>query len=152
MKKFQFKSIRTRLVTWLYIVSMLPLLAILIILYFKNVGEIKNKAYEKLSVIRDLKVKQLEVWYNERHIDLAALANNRELKATEVIFSHVDSDEYRLLRGNINTRLNDFCANYEDFLNVSIINPNTGIIMYSSDNGQVGSDVSESQYFKGAKE
>ncbi|MCP4725856.1 MAG: hypothetical protein GY863_12505, partial [bacterium] len=142
MKRGGFKSIRRRLTFWFLLVSIIPLAAAITIVYFQRINAIKEREFTKLSTIRDLKVKQIDQWFEERRGDLSILSGNHEIKD---FFGILDVTKYNeKQKYNIeyaNRILDSFLKNYKAYSELFIINANTGIVELSTDKKNIGRNV-----------
>ena len=77
---YQFHSIRSRLIFWLLIVSLVPLLVFGAVVFVQRVDSIKREAFNKLTAIRDLKAQQINNWLDERVSDLNTVSKDYETK------------------------------------------------------------------------
>ena len=87
MNYYKFKSIKTRLVVWFLLLSLVPLLIVLYTAYYQRVSVIQGRTFEKLEVIRDLKVNQLKTWLHEREGDVRTISSDKELTDLEGVFN-----------------------------------------------------------------
>ena len=74
--KLGFKSMKTRLTCWFFIVALLPLITIIIINGFQRVNAIKKREFNKLTAIRDLKANQVNEWLNEKIGDIKTISTS----------------------------------------------------------------------------
>ena len=148
MKKFAFKSMRTRLIFLFVILGLTPLLIGILITYIQNASSIKQRTFDKLVAIRDLKVQQLEGWLEERIGDLKTTSTDTELVALgNVIFKErKDQGDLKIYK-NIRRILNLYLKNYDAYDEIFIINPRTGIVEISTDHNSEGMDKSGGSYF-----
>ena len=148
MKLYKFKSIRTRFAYWILLFALVPLLIALTITYFQRVNGIEEKALDKLSAIRDLKVQQVENWLNNRLGDVQVMAGDFEIKALENTFdkkvkSAEDIEKIEIAKELINRNL----RNYPDYEEIFVIDSNSGIIELSTNEQQIGKNKSIDTYF-----
>ena len=61
----QFRSVRARMLFWLLTISLVPLVVVGMIIYMQRVDSIKHEAFDKLTAIRNLKVEQVNTWFDE---------------------------------------------------------------------------------------
>ncbi len=86
MKKISFKSIKSRLSFWFFIIALSPLLIGFLITYNLQKRSIERKTFAKLVAIRDLKVEQVNNWLAERISDLQTMAGDSKIRGLENIF------------------------------------------------------------------
>ena len=79
MKKFAFKSVRSKLTFWFVVLGLAPLFIGIVITYHQQVRSIEQETFDKLIAIRDLKVDQLHNWLTERTGDLKTTSTDDEL-------------------------------------------------------------------------
>ena len=82
-RKIQFKSLKTRLTFWFLVLALLPLLAGMTLTYFRSSESIKKETFNKLLAIRDLKVRELNLWLDERLGDLVTVSEDFEIRRLE---------------------------------------------------------------------
>jgi signal transduction histidine kinase len=104
----------------------------------------KVSAFKKIEAMRDLKVIEVNNWLNERITDIRTIAASDEIRALEKnqnnmeVNSQIDIaivSEARIL-------LNRYLRNYDDFQEISIINPDSKNVMISTDTEIEGENLS----------
>ena len=150
MKKFVFKSIKSRLTYWFLIMGLLPLAVTIIVTYIQRVNAANDRSEDKIAAIRDLKVNKLNQWIDENTGDLNVMSGDYEIRSLESIFNNKgkkSSDEiYRL---NVAEELlNRNLRNYKRFSQIYIVNINNGLIELSTDENNIGRDEVSSGYYK----
>ncbi len=145
---FQFKSIRSRQVFWLLLVAIIPLMLFGFIIYHQRVASIKAEAFLKLTAIRDLKVQQLNGWLEERTNDINSYAECNEIKAIGKVLNNAGGKKDDIsLRNEIRDELNSIRKNFNNYHEVFILHPDSGIVEVSTDTYQEGKDKSDYSYF-----
>ena len=86
MKQFKFESIRARLTIWFLSLTLIPIVFVLFIIYQQQVSIIENSTFEKLTVIRDLKIVHLKKWLIEKEGDVRTISEDMELAKLEEVF------------------------------------------------------------------
>jgi len=148
MKYFKFKSIKTRLVVWFLLLSLIPLLVVLFTAYNQRVSVIQERTFDKLTVIRDLKVKQLETWLHEREGDIRTVSNNSGLADLEGVFNKkILNENDRLILENSNRILNRYMNNYPDYSELFVINPLTAVVELSTNPDNIGKNKTNNLYY-----
>ncbi len=148
MKIFTFRSIKTRLIFWFLVLTLVPLFLVLLVTYYQRIDVINYQRIDKLSAIRDLKVQQLEFWLNERKSDMEVFATDSEITKIGLIINSKKSNsnnDNKLL--DIHNTLEKYVQNYSAYSQIFIINPHTGIIIASSDENMIGRNKSTDDYF-----
>ncbi len=139
-KRFQFKSIGARLTFWFFIMAMLPLIMVNIAIYIHMVHSIKVSVFNKIESIRDLKVLEVNHWLKERISDIYIISASDEIRLLEII----QSDREEISRPDMaiisreQTLLNNYLKNYDDFHEISIVDPHTNKILVSTDRKNEG--------------
>ena len=134
MIKIDFNSIRSRLVFWFLILTLIPLSTVMLITYIQEVKVIEQSAFDKLIAIRDLKVERLKDWLSERESDLTTIAADKELLDLEHIISKKSYDtEDESILSNVNQTLKRYHKNYSAYHDIFIINPINAQIIASTD-------------------
>ena len=133
MKPLRFKSIRTRLLFWFLFLSLSPLLIGIATTYYQQKNAIEQETIHKLTAIRDLKVQQLEQWFEERNGDMKTMAGDYEIRGLEGIFdkknkSPEDIDKINIARELLKRNQ----RNFGDYEEIFIIGVNTGMVELSS--------------------
>lgn len=148
MKILVFKSIKTRLMTWILIITLIPLLFVLYIAYQQRVSAIQEQTFDKLTVIRDLKVSLLKNWIMEREGDIRNLSHDSELEELEDVFNLSASKKrsYEIAEG-ATSLLNHYLNSYKDYSEIFILNAQTGIVELSTSQKNKGKDKSKNLYF-----
>ncbi len=148
MEVIRFKSIRSRVSFWFFILVVIALLATIFVIYSQRTKDIKLQAIEKLTVIRDLKVQRLTDWIKTKERDIRTLSENTEIRALEAIFKTDKKTEQDLtIIENIRKTLERYLENYPDYYELFIINPDTGIVEISTDRSTEGEDRLKDDYF-----
>ena len=80
-RKLQFKRIRTRLTFCFLVVAMIPVIVVVTTLYYQRSAVIRAREFDTLQTIRDLKVRELNAWLDERAGDLKIAAGDHEIRA-----------------------------------------------------------------------
>lgn len=125
-----FKKIRNWLTLWLLLLALLPLTFSSLIIYIQRVDAIHSQGIEKLTAIRDFKVKQLNSWFDERIVDLKHIARDYEItrvaqtEAPESEYPHALAVARELLQAYLRTN-----AHYRD---VFLIDAKNGRVILSS--------------------
>lgn len=148
MKKFAFKSIRSKLAFWFVIMGLAPLFIGIVITYNQQTSLIEQETFNKLVAIRDLKVEQLENWLTERIADLKTTSTDNELvNLGKIVFKERKDQSDLKTYTNIRRNLNRYLRNYVVYDEIFIINPRTGIVEISTNRNSEGTDKSDDIYF-----
>jgi hypothetical protein len=147
---FRFKSLRTRLTFWFLLVTMLCLVSAASILYFQWSKIIRSSEFEKLEISRDLKVRDLNNWLEERMDDLQILADDNDIRGLEGILSKT-KDEWTakdlkaafLGRGMTQRFFRAYLAYQEVFF----VEATSGRVFISTEPTREGDDERKSPYF-----
>lgn len=147
-KPYQFKRIRARYSFWFMVISMLPLIVATTIIYQQRVSVIKSNQFQKLISIRDLKVRVLNQWIDEREADLKNFAMNSDL----IVFADdLNTNETDVLspahREKALNTLSLFVDLYSAYQEIFIINATTGHVTLSSNSLSIGHDKRHFSYF-----
>lgn len=149
MKKYAFKSIRTRFTFWFLLLTLLPLLIVLIVTYHQRVDVIETRTFDKLTAIRDLKVERLRDWLKEREGDTHNFSADKELTELEHIIQKTSYDQNDInIIDNCRRILNRCLKNYSTYHNLFIINPLNGNVIVSTNKSHEGNNRSDNLYFK----
>ena len=143
LNKIRFKSIRSRLSSWFLILALLPLLIGILITYKQQTDSTKKEIFSKLTAIRDLKVQQLHSWLDEKESFLKSVAEDKEFRDLEQFFQKEkfnESDD-RILE-NMHRILKRHLINFDDFLELSIINSYSKEVIVSTNSKNRGMNVS----------
>ena len=143
MYKFHFKSIRNRLIFWFLIVAVIPLISALIIMYFQNVRIMERETLFKLTAIRDLKIENLEHWFEDRKNHLYIMSTDDELSDLEYITGNYpyDNRENEILERSRQI-INRYYEYYYTYFDISIINPENNEILVSTNNSIINEKCS----------
>jgi len=150
MKSLNFRSIKNRLMFWFFVLGLLPLLAALIITYEQRAKAIESETLDRLTSIRDLKVQQLESWFEERAGDLHVASVDLGLSLPETA---VGNESRRFSdHGDLDTvraRLSTLIDRYRAYGEMFIIDPLSGSVIVSTELSSEGRDKSNDEYFTG---
>jgi hypothetical protein len=151
MKQLKFKSIKTRLTYWFLLLSLIPLLATLGITYYQQVKTIESATFDKLTAIRDLKKERLIDWLDERKKEVTVVSQDELLKSLGQIINKAsyDQNDFEIL-DNDRQILNRYLSNYQDYNEISVINPVNGKVLISTKAYVEGEDKSKDDYFVNA--
>ena len=147
---FQFKSIRARLIYWFFVITIVPLTVASVMIYSQMMNSRKTAIFTKLEAIRDLKVKEVNNWLDERIGDIRTIAADDEIRILEKVHENKEED----MRKNIaiiadaRVHLDRFVQYFHALHKIFILNPNTGKIMVSTDEKEEGENHSNTSYFK----
>ncbi|MDA3955031.1 MAG: response regulator [Bacteroidales bacterium] len=148
MKKIKFKSIRTRLTFWFLILALLPLLTGFLVSYDQQKRSIEQETFNKLTAIRDLKAEQVERWLDERLGDIQVMSGDYEIRGLENIFEKKSKSTEGLKKFETSKELlSRYLKNFDDYSEIFIINPNTGLIGLSTNPERIGENKSDNLYF-----
>ncbi|SPD74623.1 putative Histidine kinase [uncultured Desulfobacterium sp.] len=112
----QFKSIKNRLTFWFLLVALLPFITVSIVSYQRRIEEVKQREFDKIATIRDLKIKQITTWLHERFNDLKALADDPELRSLEDSPDGQPASEAHSSRfASIRQYLKDYVSLHKDY-------------------------------------
>lgn len=146
--KIQLKSIKTRLMIWFLIVALLPLMIVCTVIYLQRVDAIKTEAFNKLKVIRDLKVHEINYWIDERAGDVQAFSAIVESKDMDDILTgntEITSESKTLQ--NLSSQLKRIRNSYADYAEIFVVSAQSGVIKVSTDPSQEGENISGNKYF-----
>jgi signal transduction histidine kinase/CheY-like chemotaxis protein len=143
MKIFSFKSIKTRLTFWFLTIALIPLSVALLVTYIQRANVIETRTIDKLTAIRDLKVKSVQNWLAERVSDIGVLSTDHELEPLENL---IDKDNKNQNAKDTLDRIRHYLIHYMGFYDaynkLYIINPSTAIVIVSTDKSTEGNDKS----------
>ncbi len=143
-----YRSIKGRITFWFLIVALIPLLVVMLTIYYQRVSFIKHEATSKLTAIMDLKVEELQHWIKERIGDVTTISQDLEIKAFEtIILAEKGSMKNEDARSILRDLLSRYPKNYIDYQDLFILNKDTGIIEISTDRSLEGKDKSTNLYF-----
>jgi len=147
---FRFKSLRTRLAFWFLLVTMLCLLAVVTTLYLQRAEIIRGREFEKLEIVRDLKVRDLDKWLEERMGDLQMISRYDEIRSLEKILSN-KKDEWTAedLKAISKARalMLRYLRTYTAYHEVFLIEASSGRTVIQANPSLEGRDKREFPYF-----
>ncbi len=150
--RLRFRSLTTRLAFWFLAVTMLSLAATVTILYFERAAVIRNQEFETLQVVRDLKIKTLSNWLEERMSDLEVLTQDRDLRSPDIErimlretgdWSQQDRETADIARQHLQSYEKAYLA-YND---ISIISATSGRTAIGSNPTHEGQDKKRDPHF-----
>lgn len=128
-------------------------------------GEYRDQAFKTLSLVADMKKEWLLNWISERRFDARAITNNGLVQSWvqelhRVVPSLSDSvwhtrEEWELLEGSaaygsILSYLKKFETPHRMYEDIKIVDAETGVVIVSTDESEVGTDLSAAPAFLGA--
>lgn len=144
----QFKSVKAGLIFWLLIISILPLFIAGGIVYNQRLRNIQTMQFAKLEVIRDLKVREINRWLEQRVGDLGVAAGDFQVRDLEKVFrTPEESQDAPFILNNAESILKRHLASYRDYLELFIISSASGMVELSTDAATVGMNRSNNLYF-----
>lgn len=149
MKKHLFSNIRTNLTFWFLLLGLLPLTIGMVITYHNTTKVIEEKAYEKLKVISDVKVNQLQQWVEERKGNFNVVVKSiEEMEVDDGWIGESKSVENnQRFKKQMETLLKRELSSYASYDEIFIINVKTGLVEVSTDKSLEGLDKSKDLYF-----
>jgi len=147
-ERFQFKSIKNRLTFWFLVVALIPLIIISAVSYQQRVNAVQKRSFDTIAAIRDLKIKQIEVWLNERFSDIQTFAHDPEMRSLEYLFdSQPQTQQHIEIFQSIREYLTDNVDIHRAYTEAYIIDPASGHIKISTNKRLEGADRSDNPYF-----
>ncbi|MFO7755033.1 MAG: histidine kinase dimerization/phospho-acceptor domain-containing protein, partial [Bacteroidales bacterium] len=150
MKKPKIKS---RLTFWLLFIGIIPLAIVFAIVYTSSVKTIRHITFDNLEAVRDFKLGQLELWFEERKSDISVIASDYEIRSLEDIMANggrTELDQHVLNAAD--ELLKRYHEAYDDYSEIFFIDAINGQVMLSSDPANTGRDKSDREYFTHAME
>ena len=143
-----FKRVWSRLVFWFLVISLLPLVISGVIVYNQTIFNIRVQETEKLGVIRDLKVHEINLWLDEKANDVQSIAGDIEIRNLEKVFDRREQTPAENEITKIAQRIIDrYLANYNDLSEIFIVSYASERVEISTNTARVGTDKSEDLYF-----
>ncbi len=148
--KFQFNSVRSRLVFLFAVTAVIPLIVVSAFIYQQRARAIRDSEFDKLTAIRDLKVEQVNAWLDERTGDIRTIAADEEIRTAGDLSNKAASGENHKTRFDIARRLLvRYVENYKSFCEVFIVDALSGKVAFSSRPAAEGADRRTDDYFTG---
>lgn len=148
MKKIVFRTIRSRLTFWFLFLALIPLTVGILIAYNMQKNTIERAAFDKLTAVRDLKLRELNTWLDERLGDIHVISEDVEIRGLEGIFQSEENNEIQRRKLEMaNALLNRYLVAYDDYEELFLINAETGVIMTSTNPQFIGLNKSSNPYF-----
>ena len=142
-----FKSLKTRLAFWFLTVTMLSLTAVVTILYFQRASAIRDQEFEKLQMVRDLKVAKLSSWIDERVGDLEVASGDDEIQILEKVFMNNGSESAPSTISTARSLLQRYLDHYNAYDELFIVSASRGKVAISTDLAHEGLDKKTDLYF-----
>ncbi len=145
---FQFKSVKTRIVFWLLLISTLPLILTEVTTYNRRIEDVKARALQKLEAVLTIKTQVVENWLHERSSSVRNIAGTREMEDLEHVFGtgNMGAERQELIFRAAEL-LENSARNYLDYEELFVVDPGTGRIEISSNPKNLGMDSSALAYF-----
>ncbi|MCF8085156.1 MAG: response regulator, partial [Deltaproteobacteria bacterium] len=146
-KKTGFKSMKGRLTFWLLMIALLPLSTVAVITSYQRYHAIKVREFSKLVAIRDLKVDQVNQWFQEREGDVRTISEDLEIRDLETQIQKNERYDQPAVLMRARNLLKRYLNNYTDYSELFIVNPLSGRIDISTDPSSEGEDRSGDAVF-----
>ncbi len=147
MKPYSFKSMRSRLMFWFYLIAAAVLLVSLTLTYLRQVQTIRQDSQIKLVTIRDLTRRQIENWFSERKGDLFTIVESFDLIKLHRGIEDNDAQNANLQKFDAARNLmQNYLQNYKDYEEIFIIDVKTGKIIISTDRQMEGISKKDDPY------
>lgn len=147
------RSIRSRLIVWFLVLSLIPLTVTGTLVYLEARNILKQQAFDKLVAIRGIKASQVNAFFEERQRDLSILVKDgATLSAMQGLAEAFDTlgaeqvrefflgnpeldrvegaGSYSVIHGVYHPKLKHL-AQIQEFVDIFLIEPETGFIIYS---------------------
>jgi len=145
MKKIKFRKTRNRLIFWFLLTYLLFFLLVIIIYSLHINFSIIEKEEVKLAAIRDMKVREIELFLNRISGDIEHLASRPAVRdAGYRLCSQNEIYSRTVLRDEFNS----FIRNYDAFYEIFMIKASSGQVVYSSIGKNMGADRRQSDYLR----
>ena len=121
------------------LLSITPLIVISAITYSQRAASIRDREFTKLASIRDLKVRQLDEWLTGRIENISIICKDARIRDFESRFLDNGnfSDKYSNAVREILSQYNEIYTFYEE---ISILHPDTGRVIVSTDRAFEGEE------------
>ncbi len=151
--KDTFKSLSARILFWFLIIALMPLMISLVVTYSQRQAAIEAQTFNKLIAIRDLKVKQVQSWLDEREGDLGTITQESEFADLELGINQNPNPQMSYGKlSSVRQVLMNYLENYSAYNEIFILHPRTGKILLSTKTYREGVDRSKALYFIDALE
>jgi signal transduction histidine kinase/CheY-like chemotaxis protein/HAMP domain-containing protein len=149
VKNFEFKTLKQRLVFWLLFISIIPLLASFIVVFYQRKEYIVTQEIETLEAIRDLKIWEINSWIDNIIRSISTLASDNEIIALEpYLLGDSPSANKRIDYETIRQIFINYCINFDSFKEIFLVNAATKKVEIGSGNTIVGTFCGKERYFK----
>jgi PAS domain S-box-containing protein len=152
-------SIRGKLIGYFLLITMIPLLTVSIISYYNGKEAVEQRVIEQLTSIADLKKIELQSWLQERLLDTKIISSNKFLEAaftslfyirrlTDSVDSMLKSNVGREYHIRLLMYINKLKSTYKVFNEIYIIDIESGEILVSTNEDNVGKKEDDLLFFK----
>ena len=141
---FHYRNLRSQLAFWFLGVTTLSLVSAVTILYYQRSAVIRGREFEKLQVIRDLKVRELTAWLEERSGDMRVAASDLEIRALE---DHLRAtgEPTALTRQKLDiakSLLHRYVDHYDAYRELFVVDASSRKVVISTEPTHIGDDWS----------
>ncbi len=148
MNWFRFKSIRTKMTFWFFVIASIPLIIISFTSYSQRVNTIELQTFEKLSAIRDLKVEQVKAWVTERIGDTQTMSGDFEIRGLKYSLNKRSRSPEDKKKIEIATQLlKRNLKNFSDYEEIFIVGVESGTVEISTNRVSIGKNKSRDLYY-----
>ncbi|NPD84244.1 response regulator [Lentimicrobium sp. L6] len=148
MNKIVFRTIGGRLTFWFLFLALIPLLVGILIAYNMQSKTIERETFNKLTAVRDLKVRELNAWLDERLGDVHIIAEDFEIRGLGIAFNAKETSFADIEKmENASSILKRYLVAFKDYEEIFLINAETGIIEVSTNPQFIGLNKRTNSYF-----
>jgi signal transduction histidine kinase/DNA-binding response OmpR family regulator/HAMP domain-containing protein len=146
--KFHFTKVRTWMTVWFLVLALIPVIVSSTIIYFQRVEVIRLHRIERLTVIRDLKVLEINSWLDERAGDLRIISSDLEILQVAKLHDKTPSPiQYNQNMDTARDLLQRYIDNSLQYNELFLIDSLKGKIFLSTDRHQEGLSKLKDPYF-----
>ena len=146
--RFQFKTVKSWLTLWLLLLSLLPISVASIVIYNQQVDVIRAHRIDTLEAIRDLKVRQVENWIQERLGDGEIVARSHEIKNFIQSLGDEQLTEYKQESANATRILLDrYLEGFDNYAELFLLDRVSGNVLVSTTRSDEGNLKADYPYF-----
>ncbi|MFW6036126.1 MAG: methyl-accepting chemotaxis protein, partial [Halothermotrichaceae bacterium] len=140
------------LISILFLVSLIPFIGISIFSYWQASNALSEKSYNEINIFAREKDRQVETWFDTMIADTEVLSSTRDVYQSMNILKEADYDTTDPMwqeRFEILDEIMPLVLEKFHLAEAALINPD-GILVYNTNKGTIGADLSTREYFTAA--
>lgn len=147
--QFWQKSLRIRLITYFFLLSLIPITLVGVVAYFLARSILEQSVFEQLNAITSTKEEELDRWVTDRAQDVYFLSRSPEIwqQANLIINQNaLPAEEVAIAQTTLSRYLGEVLVRRSDLAEIFILSLD-GTILFSTNEANIGRQQQDTPYF-----